>query len=575
MRNLTRAVALASAVLMLIGGAARVAHAQTDDWSAYRGSGARTGASPGPSLAGGEAYWQVDLAPAQIFYYATAVAGGTVYALGWGGDGVLSLATFDAEDGTPGWTSALGETAPVGLAVDGDRVVVASRDTFSGHGFYQGVDAATGAVAWTADTGLGVVSAPAIGGGRVYGTTTGAGVRTLLALDVASGAVAFTTGVAEDTTASAVAVAGGLVYVAGADNGLAGGVGYVRAYDATTGALAWEGTDAATGAYAGTPMVADGRVYAGSVAGVVDAFDAATGAQLWEVACAGGVTPTDMVYAGGTLYFFDASFQLRALDGATGAERWSTSWPAELQKSGAATILAAGSELYVLDQASIGGCGSSAISGELVALDAASGARLATSLVGVAITPSLAGGRIYATTLSATDGVNRVYLSALGRGAASATCEADLAAAEAASAACEADLASSAGALAACDGDLATCSGDLAICDGDLATCGGDLAACQATVASCTADGATLTAQLATCAADLAACQAGAGSGDDAALGARLDEVRDYLRREMGDATFELPGATPLAKLDALVHAIERSNHGEALHLHRNLGGRR
>lgn len=72
-------------------------------------------------------------------------------------------------------------------------------------------------------------------------------------------------------------------------------------------------------AVAGSPVVADGIVYAGSVGGPFHAYDAATGAERWRTDADGFLSPPavrdGVVYVG-------ASGAIVALDADTGAERW-------------------------------------------------------------------------------------------------------------------------------------------------------------------------------------------------------------------------------------------------------------
>lgn len=69
------------------------------------------------------------------------------------------------------------------------------------------------------------------------------------------------------------------------------------------------------------PVVADGRVFVGTLDGVFVALDAGTGAELWRAQAGGPILGTASI-AGDTVFVGSQEGSLHAYDAATGAERW-------------------------------------------------------------------------------------------------------------------------------------------------------------------------------------------------------------------------------------------------------------
>jgi outer membrane protein assembly factor BamB len=145
----------------------------------------------------------------------------------------------------------------------------------SGDQHVYALDAATGALRWSFETGDVVHASPAVSGGVVY---IGSWDRNLYAIDAASGRERWRYTTGNDTVmynqigiASSAAVAGGMVFVGGRD-------GHFHAVDANTGELKWKHNNSGGWTIA-SPAVRNGVVYFPTSDGrKFKALDAATGA---------------------------------------------------------------------------------------------------------------------------------------------------------------------------------------------------------------------------------------------------------------------------------------------------------
>lgn len=143
----------------------------------------------------------------------------------------------------------------------------------------------------------------------------------LLAVDAADGAVLWTADHAGEI-ATAPRVTGGAVLAVWHEAG--GSV--LRAIDVDTGAPRWE---APLGVVAGAPAVVDGLVVVahgeGIHAAAVHGIDAATGTERWQAPLAGWWdVALEPATGGGRVYLLDGMGTVVALDPATGAVAWRT-----------------------------------------------------------------------------------------------------------------------------------------------------------------------------------------------------------------------------------------------------------
>ncbi len=152
--------------------------------------------------------------------------------------------------------------------VRGDRVYAQGAD----YGTFYALDAATGGVEWQAEVGGYVESAPTVLDGVVYLTV----INQAYAFDEATGELIWSVNTEEFPAKDFPAlVVDGIYYLAPND--------YVYGLDAATGEELWSYESYELSA---APVVADGVLYAASVAEYLFALNALTGEELWT-------TPTE------------------------------------------------------------------------------------------------------------------------------------------------------------------------------------------------------------------------------------------------------------------------------------------
>jgi outer membrane protein assembly factor BamB len=255
---------------------------------------------------------------------ASPVAGdGRIYTM----DSDMRVRAFAADSGRELWSV---DPAPEdeedgfggGIAFDAGRVYVAA-------GFAQIVtlDAATGKIVWRRSVAGPVRSAPLVADGRIYTTTVDNRTE---ALDAQSGDTVWSyTGTAEPTS-----ILGGGTPGFSQDIVVAPySSGEVVALRADNGRPLW--TDSLAGLrrgsalaalsdVRGSPVIADGRVFAASVSGRIAAIDLRTGNRAWDGEFGG---PSPIWFAGDYLFLISKDGELicvRALDGAI---RWVSPLP--------------------------------------------------------------------------------------------------------------------------------------------------------------------------------------------------------------------------------------------------------
>jgi outer membrane protein assembly factor BamB len=232
--------------------------------------------------------------------FAPTVVDGVVYAA----DGLRSLWALDAATGRRMWVAhgPLGGYG-FGLAV-ADGVVYVGGNDIDGTSPVYAYDAATGGLVWRTNTGAGVDGTPAVARGTVY-----VGSDRFYALDARTGRIRWTA--ETGGVSSSAAVADGVVYIGSAD-------GIVFAFEADTGEQLWMASAGGNISSGQTAIVANGVVYIGTIEDVLFAFDAATGDQLWSFQMGNAARKESVV--NGTLYAtsFDTNLYAFRLPGAQG-----------------------------------------------------------------------------------------------------------------------------------------------------------------------------------------------------------------------------------------------------------------
>lgn len=252
------------------------------------------------------------------------VAGGRVFTM----DSDAVVTAYDAANGGRIWrleTQAdedRSSNVGGGIAVEGDTLYAGT-----GRAEVLALEAATGTIRWRKPVGTPVRAAPTVAEGRVFVLTLDNQMHALAADD---GHRLWSYQATPPETSvlglPAPAYTAGLV-VAGF------GSGDLVALRAASGTVAWSDSLAAVGGHSslldlsavrGLPVVADGRVYAGSLGRQTVAMDVRTGRRLWEREIATSDTPW---LAGDWLFLLGNDGQLAAIARADGRIAWVTQLP--------------------------------------------------------------------------------------------------------------------------------------------------------------------------------------------------------------------------------------------------------
>jgi len=171
------------------------------------------------------------------------------------------LLALDASTGSPLWFYATNASVAASPLVTGSEVIFPAKN-----GFVYALDAAHGTLLWQANVAAGVSSPALIGSAVVVaGGSFGTGGR-VSALDAASGAVLWTFAPDGPVQSSVAAADGEVFFSTNTANGT------VYALNATTGSRLWSYTPSPAQYIFGSPVVADGMVFAPSDNGHVYAF---------------------------------------------------------------------------------------------------------------------------------------------------------------------------------------------------------------------------------------------------------------------------------------------------------------
>ena len=250
----------------------------------------------------GELLWRYDTGGwAQ---YSPTVSGGMVY-LGASGEGGHRVHALDAASGERTW---IAET-PYSVTPELTPTVVGGKVYAPGDlGQFHVLDASTGNVAWSFETGIGGEAPPTVIEGVVYLT----GVNAAYALDESTGELVWSYDTERLPAREFPAVIADGVYYFSPDD-------HIYALSTTTGEPRW--SYQADSMINTAPVAAEGMVYAGSESGRFYALDAVTGELVWSrESMEWGLQSPAVV--DGVLYAESSDGHLRALDAATGEDLW-------------------------------------------------------------------------------------------------------------------------------------------------------------------------------------------------------------------------------------------------------------
>ena len=172
--------------------------------------------------------------------------------------GILSL---DAVTGTERWFFPTGGSVAASPAVLGPNLIATAKD-----GMVYALNRSTGALVWQASVDAGI-SSPAVLGGTVFvGGGAFGGPGRVVALNSLDGSVKWSFTPNGPVQSSLTYAGGRVVFATNEDHGT------IYALDAATGALAWSFEPSPSDYILGSPVVADGVVYAPSDNGHVYAL---------------------------------------------------------------------------------------------------------------------------------------------------------------------------------------------------------------------------------------------------------------------------------------------------------------
>lgn len=273
------------------------------------------------NAADGEPLWAFPRYPKEdnrgVFYVTPAVgAGRVIVASQMRTSGFLSqqkniVWALDADTGSELWRfdGASGLYVEGGALSDGDPAIFVIGNS---DGNLYALDAESGVLKWTFETGHHVWATPLILSDTVY---VGSMDRHLYALDLADGRVRWDFHI-DGAFAGTPALRGDTLYIGAFDDKF-------YAVDAQTGAERWrfEGEDW----FWGSPVIYDDIVYVTDVTGGVYGLDAESGAQIWHQALGVPVRAGPALEEDGSKLFVgsEENGALYALDPADGFVLWS------------------------------------------------------------------------------------------------------------------------------------------------------------------------------------------------------------------------------------------------------------
>lgn len=224
-------------------------------------------------------------APGSVSFSSPAVAGGTVFVGIIGKYNTTTQITYDppygvlaldAASGAERWFASMNASVAASPVYAGGALYVPAKD-----GNVYALDAGTGHLRWKAAVQAGV-SSPAYHGGSLYvagGSSSFGGSGRVTALDAATGTTEWTfapNGVVQSSVSYAD---GQIVFASNTANGT------IYALNATSGGLVWSYTPSPQQYIFGSPVIADGMVFAPCDNGYLYAFvtpgPPPTGPSLW------------------------------------------------------------------------------------------------------------------------------------------------------------------------------------------------------------------------------------------------------------------------------------------------------
>ena len=250
------------------------------DWYTYMQNSLHHGYSESPAPVTDEIFWTAPVTgDLHEFINPIIVDGVVYYAQGWFSNG--NLQALDAATGEIIWSYHVGDSDDPPTWSDG-RLYHAADSVYC-------IDAQTGACIWTFGEAGYDGSTPCVWEDRVLtGRDDPSYVSHLYCLRTSDGQILWDREL-EGMMASCAAVCNGIYYVPTY-------LGPLYAIDAADGETLWANSDAPWGYWDSSPLIVDGGVYIGGDDGYVRRFDALTGATDWTTLIGPFITATPARY---------------------------------------------------------------------------------------------------------------------------------------------------------------------------------------------------------------------------------------------------------------------------------------
>jgi outer membrane protein assembly factor BamB len=225
------------------------------------------------------------------------------------------VAAIDLDTQEPLWDAPvqLDAVSRTGVTVDGDTAYLGDNT-----GTVVAIDVATGAVRWTADAGGFLTTALAVSDGSVVATVQGDRTSRshLVAFDATDGSTSWDDEMSgEALFASAPSISGDTIVVGFSDR-------TVRAFDASDGTERWSTRLNRPMFFTGAPAFSPDAVVVADAFGQVYRLDPDTGERLWDFAINEPVTHSPVVVAGATVLVATSAGRLAAIDLESGLLVW-------------------------------------------------------------------------------------------------------------------------------------------------------------------------------------------------------------------------------------------------------------
>ena len=315
------------------------------DWPTYMQNFQNHGFSESPAPMDNSILWSVPVTGEHHEFPTPVTANGIVYYTtdSLGQAATDTLFALNAATGEVIWTYDTGYA-------DDAVTVVAGRLYTAADSIYC-LDALSGALNWVNGCASRDGGTPVVSNGKVFCgvNASGSNDEAVFCLDAKDGTILWTTVLPWGLQASCMGLSDNRLFIPTTTYYSAPGLCFY-ALDANDGSILWQNDDAQVGYWDSSPVVINNMIYIGEEAGYVRALNAVTGQTEWETPVTPGesyiaATP---VFAYNKLFFGDQVSSIQCLNPADGSFIWSTEGVIQHGSSGVANgILFFGEKVIV------------------------------------------------------------------------------------------------------------------------------------------------------------------------------------------------------------------------------------